>query len=267
MPGFLSRIFRRKNASASSDDPKDSLVTKSGNSRGSAAAASQSSSKNDRRNGGRRNNKTSPTRGIDATAKSSTLSTRNTDRSSPTTSEDVLATNPSTNASSSNMGSFRNGGAPAASTTTAPTTVASLGPTKFAPPTTLSPTGSWGAGPDRSDGDQRVVLGARNYQAPQPRRSGPVDLDDSEIDTDADENMVRRTSPRLSSERLMQLEKQQPQQPKFTMSDNFPRPLYTANQNPDTMSEGDESSSFNLSTDAEDLAAVSSPLELYRGGS
>ena len=232
MPGFLSRIFRRKQA-AGNDDPKDTLVAKSGNSRGSAA------SKGDRRNG-RRNNKTSPSRDA-VKVVAPVVSARNTARSSPTTSEDVLA--PTAIPSMANVTAVPD---------TRTTTVASLSPSSKFTPQVISPGGgSWGAGPDRSDGDQRVVLGTRNYPSPKPRRLGPVDLDDSEIDTDADENMVRRASPRLNSQHLMQLEKQQPQQPMFTMKDDIPKPFFSAGHQ-DVMSEGDESSSFNLSTDAED---------------
>jgi hypothetical protein len=228
MPGLFARIFRRGKASTAGDS-KDALMSKN------ASKNANGTSKADRR--GRRHNKTSPAGGGADVPKSSAAlarhTDRHTDRSSPTTSEDIA-------------------GQLMAPSSARVTTVSALSPAKSSELVpSLSPGGgSWGAGPDRSEGSSRVVLGSRNYPAPQQRRMGPVDLDDSEIDTDADENMVRRASPRLNSQHLLQLERQQPPQPMFTMDDEIPKNFFSAGQ--DVMSEGDESSSFNLSTDAED---------------
>ena len=243
MPGFLSRLFRRKDKKEGGRE-----ATKS------AASSGTGTSHHRTGRGGGLFQRNSPLREHNHHHKGSTtiISARHTDRSSPTTSEDVAGT----------------------TGTTTTTTVASLSAAKYSNNnnnTGVTSSASWGAGPDRSDGDQRVVLGNRNYHQnpPSPQQNhhhrGPVDLDDSEIDTDADENMLRRRHTRLSSQHLRQLEKQQPppqpaQPPKlFAMkTEPTPKSLFSAgmgynNHQQDNMSEGDESSSFNVSTDAEDF--------------
>lgn len=130
-------------------------------------------------------------------------------------------------------------------------------------------------GPDLSDGSQRLVLHPRI--SPREYAGGPVDLDDLEASTLGEEETTNLQPPpthhqhpalRLSSERLAEFTQQQQQQPKQSPRSQSSSPMFTMDSEPITKNnskklftaghiaiatdEHSESSSFNLSTDAED---------------